>query len=55
MFGLTFFGDICIGVAAYVAGAYTWPKFKQMFLGAETYAESLKARADAIIAAARGK
>lgn len=27
-FGLTFMGDIMIGVAAYAAGALTWPWLK---------------------------
>lgn len=41
MFGLTFFGDICIAAAAYAAGAYTWPIVRD--------------RASAILAAVRGK
>ena len=55
MFALTFFGDICIAVAAYAAGAFTWPWLHQKFVGAEAYAHKLLDKARAIRAAARGQ
>lgn len=53
MFGLTFFGDICIAAAAYAAGAFTWPWLHQKFVGAEAYAAKLRDKAHAVIDAAR--
>jgi hypothetical protein len=55
MFGLTVFGDICVAVAAYAAGAFTWPWLHQKILGAEAYAGKLRDKASAILATARGK
>lgn len=55
MFFFTAFGDICIGIAAYAAGAYTWPWLHQKFLGASAYAGWLRDKAVAIEAAIRGK
>lgn len=49
--GLTFFGDILIGVAAYAAGAFSWPWLHQKFVGAEAYATALRTKANAIVAA----
>jgi len=53
MFGLTIFGDVCVAIAAYAAGAFTWPKLHQWFIGAEAYAAKLRAKAVAIVVAAR--
>ncbi len=55
MFFFTAFGDICIGVAAYAAGAYTWPWLHAKIVGAEAYAVSLRNRAIDLENRFRGK
>jgi hypothetical protein len=54
MFVLTFIGDLCIAVAGFAAGAYSWPWIHQKIIGAEAYAQKLRQRASAVLAAARG-
>jgi hypothetical protein len=54
MTGLTYFGDVCIGIAAYAFGAWSWPYVHKAFVGAEAYAAKLRAKAAAITSAARG-
>jgi hypothetical protein len=54
MFALTAFGDICIAIAAYVAGAYTWPWLHQKALGATNYAGWLRDKAIAVETKLRG-
>jgi hypothetical protein len=48
MLGLTFLGDIIIGVACVGVGVFYEAKIKGWYMGAEAYAASLRARADAI-------
>ena len=55
MFGLTVFGDICVAIAGYAVGAFTWPWLHQWFVGAEDYAQKLRDKAKNVLAAARGK
>ena len=52
MFFFTAFGDICIGVVCLAAGAYFHDPVMKFVMGAENFAANLRAKADAIKAAA---
>jgi hypothetical protein len=54
MTGLTLVGDVALGAACYALGAWSWPYLHKWALGADAYAAKLRAKAAAILAAARG-
>lgn len=55
MFGLTFLGDVVIGVGCFGAGVFYNAVARKWLMGAEAYAASLKAKADAVLASLKKK
>lgn len=53
MISATIIGDIAFLIGGYVAAIYTWPRVKLLLNGAQTEANRLRAKADAIIEAAK--
>lgn len=53
MITATILGDIAIAAGGIVVGVLYEAKIKGWYMGAEAYAASLRAKADAVIAAAR--
>jgi hypothetical protein len=45
--------DVLFVAAGYVASIYTWPRVKLLINGAQTEAAKLRAKADALIEAAK--
>jgi hypothetical protein len=55
MFGFTVLGDIAIGAAAFGAGVFYQAVVRKWIMGAESYAASLRAKANAVEAAIKAK
>lgn len=53
MISATILGDIAFAAGGYIAAIYTWPKLKLWINGAQLEATKLRAKADAILSAAK--
>lgn len=53
MISATIIGDIAFLIGGYIAAIYTWPRVKLWLNGAHSEAAKLRAKADAIIEAAK--